>query len=122
MWWDGVAMGVVVQLMLNGCDWCSFGSGLQHMQNAAQSAAELATRNRQGNEEHAGHGKDCKEGKLREFKAHVQCCNGRWRVNVKKCTGAGETIEQNKNGDTEKCVATDEKDRLEQLPMFKAKN
>jgi hypothetical protein len=30
MWWDGVAMGVVVWLMLNGCNWCSFRSDLQH--------------------------------------------------------------------------------------------
>jgi hypothetical protein len=79
MWWDGVAMGVAmgvfVQLMLNGCNWCSFRSDLQHTWNATQSAAELATRNRQGNEEHVGYGKDCAEGKLREFKAHVQCCN-----------------------------------------------
>jgi hypothetical protein len=51
-----------------------------------------------------GCGKDCEEEKLREFEAHVQRCNSRQRVNVKKCTadfGTGKT-EQNKNGDTEK--------------------
>jgi hypothetical protein len=41
-----------------------------------------ATRNRQGDEEHAGYGKDGTEEKLIEFKAHVQCWN-RQRVNVK---------------------------------------
>jgi hypothetical protein len=76
----------------------------RQLSNATQSAAELATRNRQGNKEHIGYGKDYTEGKLREFKAHVQCCNSRQRVNVKKCTAdfGTEKIEQNKNGDTEK--------------------